>query len=168
MKSLLICRHAKSDQHTLLPDIERPLNPRGKRDIKRMGLALAQYGWQPEWVLTSPATRALDTAQGVMKYAKYDTEILLEPNLYFKSAQAYIDAIEQIPDDIQQAAIFGHNPMITETIFALLKVSTAPRVPTGTMALIESQANHWAQFLQFPTQLIFFQIPALLSAWDVE
>lgn len=162
MKSILICRHAKSDRHTTLPDIERPLNPRGKRDMIRMGKALKQLGWLPEWVISSPATRALQTAQGVMASADCTQEIMLEPNLYFQSAQAYLNALQEIPDDIQQAAIFGHNPMITETIFTLLKCQIEPRVPTGTMALIQSPANQWTQFLQFPAQLIFFQIPALL------
>ena len=43
MKTLLILRHAKSAWgNPGLPDHERPLNKRGKRDAPRMGQLLAR------------------------------------------------------------------------------------------------------------------------------
>ncbi len=45
MKTLLILRHAKSSwEFTELPDHDRPLNNRGKRDAPRIGKTLLKEG----------------------------------------------------------------------------------------------------------------------------
>ena len=62
MKTLLILRHAKSSwKFPDLTDHDRPLNRRGKRDAPRMGRTLRERELVPDLVISSTATRAMDT-----------------------------------------------------------------------------------------------------------
>ena len=59
MKTLFLIRHAKSSwDHAALPDKDRPLNDRGKRDAPKMGKRLAKRDVKPDLILSSPARRA--------------------------------------------------------------------------------------------------------------
>src|SRR5512132_3138635 len=60
MRTLFLIRHAKSSwDDTALPDKDRPLNDRGKRDAPKMGKRLAKRDVKPDLILSSPAKRAL-------------------------------------------------------------------------------------------------------------
>ena len=64
MKTLTLVRHAKSSwNHPGLADFERPLNKRGQRDAPRMGSRLAAQHTHPQIIVSSPAVRALTTAE---------------------------------------------------------------------------------------------------------
>src|SRR5436189_490239 len=72
MKTLFLIRHAKSSwDDTALPDKDRPLNDRGKRDALKMGKRLAKRDVKPDLILSSPARRALRTAEVVAKKLDY-------------------------------------------------------------------------------------------------
>ncbi|WP_256330564.1 histidine phosphatase family protein [Variovorax sp. YR216] len=57
-------RHAKSSRDDpSLPDPERPLDDRGRQDAPTMGKRLGKRGVRPDLLVSSPALRALTTAQ---------------------------------------------------------------------------------------------------------
>jgi phosphohistidine phosphatase len=64
MKRLFLVRHAKSswDDPALL-DRDRPLDGRGERDSVKMGKRLAERDARIDLILSSPAKRALATAE---------------------------------------------------------------------------------------------------------
>src|SRR5437870_13884720 len=56
MKTLLLIRHAKSSRDDIaLPDKDRPLDDRGKRDAPKMGERLAKRDVKLDLILSSPA-----------------------------------------------------------------------------------------------------------------
>ena len=62
-RTLFLVRHAKSSwDDVALPDKERPLADRGKRDAPMMGKRLAKRQVRPDLILSNPARRALSTA----------------------------------------------------------------------------------------------------------
>ncbi len=68
MKTLFFVRHAKSSWDDITaPDRDRPLNDRGKRDAPRMGERLAKRHVKADLILSSPANRAIATAQIIAK-----------------------------------------------------------------------------------------------------
>nr|MBP6155012.1 histidine phosphatase family protein [Chitinophagales bacterium] len=66
MKYLTIIRHAKSSwEHPDLDDFVRPLNDRGQTAIPLIGNYLQQQQIYPDLIISSPATRAIETAKGI-------------------------------------------------------------------------------------------------------
>jgi len=77
MKTLFLVRHAKSMRDdAAMPDKDRPLNDRGKRDAPKMGERLAKRYVKPNLILSSPARRALKTAQIIAKKLDYKVKAI--------------------------------------------------------------------------------------------
>ena len=66
-RELLLLRHGKSDWDTDADDFYRPLKDRGKRGAQRMGVWLSQQDLLPDHVVSSPAERAIVTAEKACK-----------------------------------------------------------------------------------------------------
>src|SRR5437899_11500650 len=98
MKTLFLVRHAKSSwDDTALPDKDRPLNDRGKRDAPKMGERLAKRGVTPDLILSSPAKRALETAQIIAKKLDYKlADIVVDERLYATGADDLLDVIRKL------------------------------------------------------------------------
>ena len=63
MKQLIIVRHGKSDwENYNLTDFDRPLNSRGHKNAPVMVERLVNQGLFPEVIVSSPALRAITTA----------------------------------------------------------------------------------------------------------
>ena len=56
-RELWLLRHAKAERYDGSEDYDRRLKKRGKRDANCMGEWLKQQGLQPDFVISSPATR---------------------------------------------------------------------------------------------------------------
>ena len=64
IKKLYIIRHAKSDwSDDTLKDFDRPLNKRGLKNAPFMGSLLKNKNINPDLILSSPALRAITTAE---------------------------------------------------------------------------------------------------------
>ena len=100
MKTLLILRHAKSSwKHAELPDHDRPLNDRGKRDAPRMGRLISDQQLRPTLVLSSTAKRARKTATKVVRSSEQLAEIQLCPEFYLADPDTYIGVL-RAQDDV--------------------------------------------------------------------
>src|SRR3954467_13465967 len=62
---LYLLRHAHAGDSSKWdgPDSERPLSPKGRRQAERLGAFLAERGFAPDAIVTSPKLRARQTAQ---------------------------------------------------------------------------------------------------------
>ena len=135
-------RHAKSSWKSEdVEDIDRPLNKRGKKDAPYMGELLAKKKKTPELILSSSAKRARQTAKAVAKECKYDGDIQYFDSLYLAEPQAYIDALQQVPDELGRVMIVGHNPGMESLLQQLSgRVET---LSTGAIAFIDLPINKW-------------------------
>jgi len=61
---LYLLRHAHAGDSSKWdgPDSERPLSPKGRRQAERLGAFLAERGFAPDAIVTSPKLRARQTA----------------------------------------------------------------------------------------------------------
>ena len=83
MKTVILMRHAKSSwKDPSLPDHDRPLNKRGKRDAPRMGNLLNLEGYIPEVIYSSTAKRANLTVKGLLKTLNFEGEVTYLGSLY--------------------------------------------------------------------------------------
>ena len=142
MKTLLLMRHAKSSWDCPdIPDHERPLNKRGRRDAPRMGKLLLEQGLTPELILSSSAKRARDTASSVAKACHYEGEPELLDILYEESSGNYIKILRVLPNVYERILIVGHNPVLEALLLTL--ASTYKRIPTAAIAHLELPTERW-------------------------
>ena len=145
MKTLFLIRHAKSSwDDPALPDMDRPLNDRGRRDAPKMGERLAKRDVKPDLILSSPAMRALKTAEIIAKKLDYRRkDIVVDDRLYAVGADDLLDVIHKLDDKLERVMLFGHNPELTELAHRLSNKIT--HIPTCAVAEFTFDAKSWSK-----------------------
>ncbi len=163
MKTLVLCRHAKSDWPVGVDDIDRPLKGRGIADADRQGALLASHGFQPDLIISSPANRALTTAQLIAKSVGYDPDtIRVKKDIYFQGLSGLFGQIEQLPQRADTVMIFGHNPTMEEAVRRIIRSDAPYSMPTLGMACLEgTYATDWKKFMNSYVSLRWILIPRL-------
>src|SRR5262249_2886599 len=94
-KILFLVRHAKSSwDDPSLPDFERPLNERGKKDAPEMAKRLHDKKIRIDAFVSSPAKRARQTCKYFTKeFDPKKKNILQEPRLYEAGDENFYEAI---------------------------------------------------------------------------
>ena len=143
MKTLILIRHAKSSWDDMaLGDKDRPLNDRGKRDAPKVGERLAKRHARPDLILSSPATRALATAQIIAEKLDYKgSNIVVNDRLYAVEADELLDVIRQIDDGAESVMLIGHNPELSELAHRLSSKIT--HLPTCAVAEFTFDSKSW-------------------------
>lgn len=144
MKTLFLVRHAKSSwDDTAMPDRDRPLNDRGTRDAPKMGERLAKRDVKPDLILSSPARRALDTAEIIAKKLDYRRkDIVVDDRLYAVTADDLLAFIRGLGDKRERVMVFGHNPELTELAHRLSSKIT--HMPTCAVAEFTFDSKSWS------------------------
>ncbi len=147
MIKLFLLRHAKSSwDNPGLRDFSRPLNERGLHDAPKMAGLLAGTGIHPELLVSSPAKRALTTAQFFARAFGIDeTAIVQEPDIYEATPGQILQIIGHLPDNAHSVVLFGHNPTFTE-VANRFSNDFIDNVPTCGIVQIESDADSWQSF----------------------
>lgn len=169
MKRLItLIRHAKSDWgHPELSDFDRPLNTRGTRDAPFMGARLAEkldeLDTRIEFMLASPANRALTTARVVADAIHYPPDkIEVYPDLYLASATELLNTVQSVDDGIHHIALVSHNPGLT-TLVNILGSQHLPNLPTCGIMIIEADITSWKQLKAGGGHSIDFLYPKRFS-----
>ncbi len=160
MKKLWIVRHAKSSWSDYsLPDHDRPLNKRGKRDAPFMAKHIAENHTRPELLLSSTANRAYTTCLNFKDALGLDEDSVVKvPELYHASIATCLDIIKNIDEKYDVAAIFGHNPTFTYLIHELT-AEGPDNHPTCGCALISSDVNRWKHFTEGNCEISKYLFP---------
>jgi phosphohistidine phosphatase len=147
MKTLFLVRHAKSSwDDPALPDKDRPLNDRGKRDAPKMGERLAKRDVRPDLILSSPAMRALTTAQIIAKKLDYKRkDIVVDDRLYGVEPDDLLDVIHKLGDKLERVMLFGHNPELTELAHRLSsQITHMPTCAVAEFTFVRTPLRHRA------------------------
>ena len=157
MKELLILRHGKSDWNVDTNDFNRPLNQRGKRNAQRMGEWLNEQKLTPDLMISSPAIRALSTAEIVCAAMGLAVDsIQTEKNIYEASLSDLRQVLSHIPDSTQRLLLVGHNPG-----FESLLSHLAPNIPTPDDGKLMPTAT--LAYLQLDPKWTFLQDSYLIQ-----
>ncbi len=139
-RELLILRHGKSDWQVNADDFHRPLKNRGKRGAQRMGVWLLQQNLVPDYIISSPAERAIVTAEKCCKVmGKAIVEIHQIPQIYEATPYILLRILEDIPQKAQRVMLVGHNPGLEQLLTYLVKgdiplPEDGKLLPTATLA----------------------------------
>ncbi|MGW0092669.1 SixA phosphatase family protein [Streptomyces sp. NPDC003328] len=147
---LVVFRHAKSAWPAGVPDHERPLAPRGRRDAPAAGRALAESDWLPDLVLCSTAVRARQTWE--LASAQWGTPppVRFDAQLYAADVPELLESVHHAPTEARALLLIGHNPGLTDLILELAGDGlgdTVDRVrakfPTSGIAVLAWHGDTW-------------------------
>jgi len=161
-RRLILLRHAKSDWPDV-PDRDRPLAKRGRRDAPRIGRWLREHGDQPDVVVVSDAARTRQTWDLVAPELGGSPAVRFEPRAYAASALTLLYLVQELPDAYRAAMLIGHNPAIAELATSLAEppdADAAPlRFPTAAVAVLEFSGD-WPALAPGHARLIDYTTPA--------
>ncbi|TAN66123.1 MAG: histidine phosphatase family protein [Methylobacter sp.] len=155
---LLLLRHAKSDWPVDVDDFSRPLKKRGRRAAKQVGQWLSEQRLIPDTILSSPATRALTTAQKVCRQLDIDeSTIICDLRIYEADAQTLLTLLKTCGHK-RRVLLVGHNPGLEDLLLKLIPHS----IPLSTNGKCLSTAalahlafeSEWAELAEGCAKLV--------------
>jgi len=167
-RTLILLRHGKSDWSTNNDDFDRPLKKRGKNASRQVGKWLSANQRVPDFVITSPATRAMQTAEIACEAMGINKEdIYSRKHIYLATTEELLYVLEDCPEQAQCVMLVGHNPGLEELLYYLVNgTMTIPEdgklMPTATLAILE-MPDTWAQLQTGSAKLEFLLRPRELS-----
>ena len=160
MKTVILIRHAKSDQYSFNKDISRPLNERGLRDAPVMAKRLREKIPVVNALITSPSLRTQTTAGFFAdEYGIDRSSIIIADPLYLAGENTIIDVIASTDERLDTIAVFCHNPGITYLAATLVSTIQIDNMPTCGMLAVTADISSWAAFAKAKKAFLFFDYP---------
>jgi phosphohistidine phosphatase len=179
-RTLLLLRHAKSAWPDV-PDQDRPLAARGRRDAPVMGHWLRAVGYLPDRVVCSTALRASQTWRLAQPALGDGQETIFDDRVYDASPAQLLEVVRGTPARVRTLLVVGHDPALPELARSLAAAApdagsrppgaadpAAPgrmrgKFPTAAIAAF-GYAGDWQLFGPGRAQLACFVTPRELQA----
>lgn len=117
MYKLMLMRHAKSDWHSHVSDMERPLNKRGVKNASFMGDYLKQNDLIPGRVLLSPALRTQQTLEELSAgWGLKKNQVIVDKELYLADRETLLDNASVYLGKKKPLMLLAHNPGMDDTV----------------------------------------------------
>jgi phosphohistidine phosphatase len=163
MKTIYIVRHAKSSWDMAgIPDEQRPLLEKGKKRTKKVIDYLHENHIKVDYIISSHAVRAHETARILAHALKYPAEnIKIDPHIYYDDGDSLMNQFYDLPDRYNSVMIVGHNPSLTDFVNLFLK-NPIENLPTSGIVSLSFDTERWEEvpvagrktnFLLFPKEL---------------
>ena len=141
-KKLILCRHAQAEP--ALPgvsDFDRPLTAAGIAQATEAGKWLASRKIKIDGLVTSPATRARQTAQLLAGQTGLN-QLFENSRIYEASPTTLLAVVNNLPDEVRNVLLVGHNPGLSY----LATILTGHRydLDTSQLVVIQLQVSAWA------------------------
>jgi phosphohistidine phosphatase len=161
MKTLLICRHAKADYPPHTPDFDRPLKEKGREDALSQAQSLAEQGFCPDLIISSPALRAQQTAEIMADTLQYTKKIQWERRIYEGGVREGLEIVAKIPPAVNSVMLFGHNPILSDMVRTMLNMYNPYEMPTCAMVCVENFLHTWDFSVPQAARLRWVIVPRL-------
>ena len=156
MKELILIRHAKSSWEFNVPDIERPIKPRGYKDIHLVSESFRSINYKPDLIACSPAQRTRQTAKiFINEGLKGDYKVKIVDQLYDFSGGNVLKFVKSLSNDYQKVIIFGHNHAFT-SISNIFGSTYIDNLPTSGLVHMKFDISKWGHMQKGETVLTIF------------
>src|SRR6185437_13281257 len=126
-------------------DFERPLNRRGVGECEAMARRLAELAFVPTLIITSPATRARQTADIVARELGVTARhVRTEEALYLARADDILKVIHATGPRVPHLMIVGHNPGISKAGTDLGAKYEGEDMETGAIVSLTFEVRAWS------------------------
>lgn len=159
-KNLYLVRHAKAQQQSIdNTDFSRELADRGLRDASLVGSYFKEQGFLVDMIISSPAARALATAELMAQQMGYKLEsIHTNEELYMASVRTFLRVVNQLKDNWDSVMITSHDPTVTY-LGEHLSNAEVGHMPTGSAMAISFDTDSWAEISENSGSLASFITP---------
>ncbi len=162
MKTLIVIRHAKSSWKFDLPDKDRPLSLRGRRDVIKISSYLSNNEETPDLLISSHASRSLYTSLFIADAWGYPEEsIVVDEGLYHASSDEVLDIISR-QKGADSIALFGHNPGLTQLVNNFSN-EFIDNLPTCGVFAVNLQIESWSDIRSATFERKFFITPKRMN-----
>ncbi|MFC8171769.1 SixA phosphatase family protein [Streptomyces sp. NPDC057242] len=142
-RRIVLLRHAKADWPQV-SDHERPLAERGRSDAPVAGRRLAETGIGFDLALCSTAVRTRETWKLAVQELPERPRTVYEDRLYEASLGELIALLNDVPDEVSDLLVIGHNPgmhALADALAGRAEGDTAARMnrsgfPTSAFAVL--------------------------------
>jgi len=128
-RRLVLLRHAKSAYPHGVPDHERPLAGKGRRNAYATGEWFVREGPRPDRVVCSDAVRARHTWEiiaGCLAEVGPAAEVVLEPRVYGADPGDLVQLARDTPEAVHTLVVVGHEPTLSLTTLQLAGPGSDP------------------------------------------
>jgi len=115
-RTLVVVRHAKSDWSAAVPDWDRPLAERGRRDAPEIGAWLVDQVGPVDLVICSPARRAQQTWRLAGTRLEPPAPVRDDERVYGAGPTQLLTVLAELSDELHRVVLVGHNPGLTELV----------------------------------------------------
>ena len=131
-------RHAQAvDRSTGLPDEQRNLTCRGRKRFRQVAACLKKMGIDPDFIITSPKVRAVQTAEILAETLRFSGEVMISADLATgPDISAFVNLLKT-KSESDEIVIVGHEPGLGEAIGELLKLSTPCNLAKGSVVTLK-------------------------------
>lgn len=166
MKHVSLLRHAKAAPAGVgSDDFIRPLSASGRADATLVGETTA--GLVPDLILSSPSRRTTETVELVCQTWPHVPEIRYDPTLYLAEWDKILDKLRDLPADVRDVWIVGHNPGLHELAIefgrycglGILDSALGRHFPTAARASFSFDSASWAGILDGKCRLVALVTP---------
>lgn len=137
MKTLILLRHAKSEDPSLLKnDFKRNLKNRGINDIHLIAQEFAKLNLIPSIVLCSSANRTKETLAEFQSEIKSDYNVSYLEDLYHATASTILEIIQRNESVGDTIMVVGHNFGIS-VLANYLGTEACEELPTSGLVVFQ-------------------------------
>ncbi len=160
MKRIVIVRHAKAVPYGYDMDFDRELTDRGENDAGNIGRELKRKGIVPDLMISSPAARALKTAQIFAENLGFDSNQIQEKMAIYDglTTAGFLSIVHQLPENAKTVFFFGHNPGFHYLVSNLL-TSFWGEMPTCSTVGIDFNVESWLEIEVRTGKTAFHLVP---------
>lgn len=164
-KTLVLLRHAKAANPEGMPDHERPLAERGRRDAAEAGRWLRANGASPQVALVSDAARTQETFRLLAAELTTPPQEHVSDAAYYASAGELLELVHTLPAEVSSALLIAHNPGVGTLANTLddgestVEDTTRMRAgfPTASLAVFDVP-REWAELEPAAARLTAFTV----------
>lgn len=124
-----------------------------------MGRALSGWGYRFEGLVTSPATRAAETARLVALAMAYPASDIVEIEaIYEANARDLWAVIGALDPEARTLGLVGHHPGLPD-LLALLTGDPPTHLPTAAVAVLALDVDSWSAVMPGAARLMRWACP---------
>ena len=140
-RELLLLRHGKARKGKQGSDFDRPISDRGKRGAQRVATWIWRNDLMPDYVISSPAERALETARKACKAMGMGPQGIVEDQrIYEATASELLRVLGDVPQTARRVLLVGHNPGLKK-LLCYLDPENDESLPKAALAHLELPEN---------------------------